>query len=213
MILREVADILIRSVSAAVNTNDGRYDPIYVEKLIPQLREQAAKIDYFGDRSRAATRRIDYSLTQQFTVTRDANQDNDLDYITFTVPKPMSIGRVVDGLVYVGSKDKSYNFSKLMNREDAANMAKRGVFNGKMIGYWWENPNKLLFIGNKMLQEVNVRGVLSDPTQAPAFLIESHDYPISETILAIMIELFKANQNVNINRPTDIVEDGKETIR
>ena len=213
MILRNVADELIRSISGAVNTNDGRFDPVYVEQLVPQLREKAVKIDYFGDKSRAASRRLDYSLTQSITIPRDLNQDNDLDYITFTCPKPMAISRMVDGLVYVGQKNNSVAFVKLLNREDVANMAARGIFqNGRVIGYIWE-AGKLLFFGSKMLQEVNVRGIFSDPTQVSGFRIESDDYPISESIMLIMTELFKTEQNVNINRPTDITEDGKEVIR
>jgi len=213
MILRNVADELIRSVSATVNTNDGRYDPLYVEQLIPHLREQSIKIDYFGDRTRAASRRLDYSLVQSFTVQKDVVQDNALDYITFTSPNAVSISRMLNGFIYVGHKNKSISFIQLFNREDVANMTARGLFtNGKVIGYIWEG-GKILVFGSKMILELNVRGIIADPTKVPGFLIETDDYPVSESLMLIMTDLFKANQNVNMNRTTDITEDGKETIR
>ena len=211
MLISEIVDILIRSVSGGVNTADNKYEPRYVEALIPQLREQAIRIDFTGSSDRVATKSIDYSLTQSVVATKDAGQDNQLDYVTFSIPRPIELNYGNDGLVYVGQKNNSVSFSKFMNREDIANAMMRGMLNGKEIGYIHEG-SKLLIFGNNMLSEVNVRGVFSDPTQVPTFNKLTDAYPVSKSILSMMVDLFKISQNVNINKPDDNIADGADTL-
>lgn len=210
MILREVVDTLIRSVSGGVNTIDNKYEPRYVEALVPQLREQAIKIDYFGGKNNAASKRLDYSYTQTVTVNVDTGLNNQLDYITFTIPRPLSVGRMVNGLVYVGQKNNAVSFAQMYNREDIANAKARGMFDGSVIAFFWEG-GKLEVYGNKQLTEVNVRGIFSDPTVVPNFNIEVDDYPVNEALMLIMTDLFKANQNINVQKPADPILDNVET--
>jgi hypothetical protein len=210
MILREVVDTLIRSVSGGTNTIDNKYEPRYVEALLPQLREQALKVVYYGDKNTGATRRIDYAYAQNITIQVDTGLDPDLDYVTFTCPKPIAIGRMVDGLLYVGKKNSATSFSKMLNREDIANAKMRGMFNGSVIAYIWEE-GKLEVYGNKMLKELNVRAAFSDPTQVPNFNIQTSAYPVTDSLLMIMTDLFKANQNINIQKPADPIMDGADT--
>jgi hypothetical protein len=210
MILREVVDTLIRSVSGGVNTIDNKYEPRYVEALVPQLREQAIKLDYFGGRNNAASRRLDYAYTQQVTVNVDTGLNNNLDYVTFTIPKPLSLGRMVNGLVYVGQENNAVSFAQMYNREDIANAKARGMFDGSVIAFFWEG-GKLEVYGNKMLTEVNIRGVFSDPTVVSGFSIEADDYPVNEALLLIMTDLFKANQNINVQKPADSILDNADT--
>lgn len=210
MILREIADTLIRSVSGGTNGVDNKYEPRYVEALVPQLREQALKIVYFGDKNTGASRRIDYAYVQNITVQVDTNLDTDLDYITFDCPKPITVGRMVDGLLYVGKKNSATSFSKMLNREDIAQAQARGMFNGAVIAYIWEN-GKLEVYGNKMLKELNIRAAFSDPSQVSGFDVDTDEYPITESLLLIMTDLFKSNQNVNINKPADPIMDATDT--
>jgi hypothetical protein len=100
MIIRELVDILIRSVSGGNNASDGKYEPRYIESIIPHLRERAIKMEYNGSRTMTANRRVDYAwLNKSFTVTKDASiQDSDFDFIVFAMPKPSSINKIVDGL-------------------------------------------------------------------------------------------------------------------
>jgi hypothetical protein len=210
MTLREVVDTLIRSVSGGTNTIDNKYEPRYVEALVPQLREQALKIVYYGDKNTGATRRIDYAYTQPINIDVDTNLDPELDYVTFACPKPIVVGRMVDGLVYVGKKKSATSFSKMLNREDIANAQMRGMFKGAVIAYIWEE-GKLEVYGNKMLKEVNVRGAFSDPTQVPNFNADTDEYPVTESLLMIMTDLFKANQNINVQKPADPIMDAADT--
>lgn len=207
--LRQIADILIRSVSGGVNTSDGKYDELYIEALVPQLREEAIKIDYFGGRTRAASRRLDYSWSQSTTVTRDTTQTAGADFITFTLPKPIAIGKNLNGIIYAGKLLDSVEFTQFLNRSDVANMKVRNYFNGDNIGFIHEG-GKLLIFGNSMLEEINVRGIFAIPQDVSGFNIEVDDYPVSESLILIMTDLFKQQMNVNIQKPADTVLNGKE---
>lgn len=210
MILRQIADILIRSVSGGDNTIDNKYSPEYVEALVPSLRNDAIILSYFGSRTRAASRRLDYALYQTVDLTVNA-VNNNLDYVTFDLPRTISIGRLIDGLVYVGQVDNSVEFSRLLNRSDVAMMKARGLFDGTNIAYIW-SQGKLEVYGNNALSECQVRGIFADPTQVPSFRIEQDDYPISDNILNIMTDLFKMQMNINVQMPADNVLDGKPTL-
>jgi hypothetical protein len=210
MILREIADTLIRSVSGGTNGLDNKYEPEYVEGLIPALRSEAMLISYYGNRSRAASRRIDYAWYQEMTIEVNKVDNNTKDYITFTAPKTVSLGRLVDGFVYVGQVDSSVEFSRMLNRSDIAMTKARGMLNGESIAYIWQAPNLEVY-GNNALEEINVRGVFADPMEVTGFNPEVNDYPITEDLLLIMTDLFKANQNINIQKPSDQVLDGAQT--
>lgn len=207
--LRQVADILIRSVSGGVNTSDSKYDPEYVEALIPQLREKAMKIEYFGDRNNAGTGRLDYSWFQNVTVPVNDSQVEGADYIKFVFPKPVSLGRKVNGLVYIGQKLNSVEFKQFLNRSDVANMKIRGIFDGTVIGYIWESYNLVVF-GNNMLEEVDGWVIAANPQSVSGFNIEVDDYPVSDSLIRIMSDLFKIDQNVNIQKPADTVLNGQD---
>jgi hypothetical protein len=208
--LRQIADILIRSVSGGDDVADGKYSPQYVEALIPALRQQAIIDDYYGTRTRAASRRLDYALYQTADITVNNVPNNPNDYITFTCPKCIGVGRLIDGLEYVGQQENSIGFKRLLNRGDISNNKARNMFDGSVIAYIWASPNLEVY-GNNALTELQVRGIFSDPTEVPNFDIENDPYPISENILLLMTDLFKMNQNINIQTPADITLDGKLT--
>jgi hypothetical protein len=211
MILRNIVDTLIRAVSGGENGIDNKYSPTYVQALVPQLRNEAIILDYYGSRSRAASRRLDYACFQ----TIDANVNTPVegrDYVTFTVPKTIGVGRLTDGLVYVGQQYQSIEFSRLLNRSDVAMMKARGLLNGDNIAYIWSQGNIEVY-GNNALGEIQVRGIFTDPMEVSGFNVETDDYPISENLLLLMTDLFKANQNVNIQLPADNVLDGKSNAK
>jgi hypothetical protein len=210
MILRQIADRLIRSLSGGENGVDNKYSPPYVEALIPSLRNDAIILDYYGGKTRAASKRLDYALYQ--TVDLEVNAvNNNLDYVTFDLPRTIGVGRLIDGLVYVGKIDNSVEFSRLLNRSDVAMMKARGLLDGTNIAYIW-SQGKLEVYGNNALSECQVRGIFADPTQVPNFRIEEDDYPISENLLLLMVDLFKDEMNINVQMPADNVLDGKQTL-
>ena len=207
MILRNIIDTLIRAVSGGENSIDNKYSPTYVEALVPQLRNEAIILDYYGSRNRAASRRLDYACYQTIDVNVNTPVEG-RDYVTFTVPKTIGVGRLIDGLVYVGQQDQSIEFSRLLNRSDVAMMKARGLLNGDNIAYIWSQGNIEVY-GNNALGEIQVRGIFVNPTELSSFNVEADDYPISENLLLLMTDLFKAQMNVNIQLPSDITLDGQ----
>lgn len=207
MILRNIVDTLIRAVSGGENGIDNKYSPTYVEALVPQLRNEAIILDYYGSRNRAASRRLDYACYQTIDVNVNTPVEG-RDYVTFTVPKTIGVGRLIDGLVYVGQQDQSIEFSRLLNRSDVAMMKARGLLNGDNIAYIWSQGNIEVY-GNNALGEIQVRGIFVNPTELSSFNVETDDYPISENLLLLMADLFKAQMNVNIQLPSDITLDGQ----
>jgi len=211
MNLRTLADILIRSVSGGENGIDNKYAPEYVETLIPALRNDAIILDYYGGRTRAASRRLDYALYQTMDIAVNEVSNNTSDFVTFTLPRTIGVGRLVDGLVYVGQVDESIEFSRMLNRSDISMARTRGLLNGDNIAYIWSQGNLEVY-GNNALSEIQVKGIFSDPTQVSGFNIETDDYPVSDSLVNLMTDLFKVQMNVNIQKPADISLDGKETL-
>jgi len=214
MIIRELVDILIRSVSGGNNGSDGKYEPRYIESIIPHLRERAIKMEYNGSRIMTANRRVDYAwLNKAFTVPKDAAiQDPEFDFIVFAMPKPSSINKIVDGFIYVGQKNNAVSFKKMTSREDIANAIERGFLrNGRDIAYIWQAPYLEVY-GDKSLKEVNVRMICADPLQAPGFNPEVDEYPVTESVIANMVELFKQEMSVDIQKPADTIVDSADTL-
>lgn len=103
----------------------------------------------------------------------------------------------------------SVEFTQFLNRSDVANMKVRNYFNGDNIGFIHEG-SKLLIFGNNMLEEINVRGIFAIPQDVSGFNIEVDDYPVSESLILIMTDLFKQQMNVNIQKPADTVLNGQD---
>jgi hypothetical protein len=208
--LRQIADILIRSVSGGDNVADGKYSPQYVEALIPALRQKAITGSYYGTRTRAASRVLDYELFQTANLTVNNVPNNPMDFVTFSCPNTIMVGRLIHGLVFVGQINDSVEFKRLLNRSDVANMRARNMFDGNVIAFI-SAPPVIEVYGNNALTELQVRGIFSDPTEVPNFDIENDSYPISQELLDYMIELFKIQMNINISMPVDTTLDGKVT--
>jgi hypothetical protein len=65
--------------------------------------------------------------------------------------------------------------------------------------------------GNKNLRLIDIRIIPSNPTDLSTFDPDTDDFPVDDTIIDIMIELFKVDQNININKPADPIFDTAET--
>lgn len=211
MNIREIADRLIRSVSGGTNPVDNKYEEEYMEALVPQLWANAIRLDYNGDGRRGGSRRLSYAWSLPYTLTYDSTiQVVGADYILFSCPQPMMINRFVDGLVYVGQTLNAKSWAKFTSREDIANANARNYFNGKNIGYF-HNGTYLEIYGNNNLRGGNVRIIPNNPVDLPTFNLETSEYPCDEALMGLMTELFKADQNVNINKPADNIFDTSDT--
>lgn len=210
--LRQITDRLIRAVNAGVNTDDSRWSPRYIESLIPSLRESAIKMEYNGTRDRAGNKRVEYANLQSHTFQIDEEiQPEGVDYVIFDIPRPISISKGVDGIVYVGQDSDSVSFTKLHNRSEVATYKQRGFLrDGRNIAVIYEIPYVLAF-GNPMLKELTLQFVAADPTAVPSFNIETSQYPVTDSQIELMVDLLKKELTPAMNRPADEISDGTDT--
>jgi hypothetical protein len=67
--------------------------------------------------------------------------------------------------------------------------------------------DKINVYGNKMLKEIWVEGILTDPIEATNFNAETDPYPMSEDIFTIVMDLFKQKVGITINQAQDNVDN------
>lgn len=208
MKLWQITDILVRSVSATQDTFDGRLDLPYVEALVPGLYARALQINYNGDRTNAANKRIPGESIMYMDIDIDATiQDSAKDFLRFDCPAPVSINQKVSGIVYLGAKNTTTNFCELTNRGDAATMITRGYFQGDEIGWCYEGDFVLVW-GNKMLKQISLGFVPQNPLDVTGFNPISDRYPISENLITgLMTRLFLQDMGVAIQQPVDVTSN------
>jgi hypothetical protein len=207
--LNEYADLLVRIVNAFEVKVGGKYSDLEaVEALIPTLRQEAMLIKYNGSANIAASKKIDPACLQSFLIAIDsAAQDSELDYLVFNSPRFVNISKGVSGDIYVGAKRLTQAFKKVYTRTEIDTLKTRGYLNdGKHILYVTAD-DKINVYGNKMLKEIWVEGILTDPLEATNFNPETDPYPMSEDIFTIVMDLFKAKVGITINQAQDNVDN------
>lgn len=211
MTLEQIADHLIRSISSGLSGIDNKYEPRYIEALIPGLYARAIQINYTGDRANAANKRIGGESILYLDIDIDPTIQpvgtigKPKDYLVFDCPPPIAINSKVTGLQYVGSPNTTVTFSEVMNRQDAANMIQRGFFQGKEIGWCYEG-NYLLVWGNMMLKTMGIGIVPQNPLEVSTFNELTNRYPISENLITgLMTRLFLQDEGVNLQVKPDVV--------
>lgn len=216
MKIHQIADLLIRSVSSAQNGIDNRYDPEYVESLIPGLAGKAYIISYNGDKYTAASRRISGDWILPTTLTYDSTiQVANADFVRFALASPpVRINQITSGLVYVGQKDLSIQFKEMYNRGDVANAIKRGFLNdGKDIVFILKSGEFIDVFSNPMIKEVDIDIVAQNPTLFSTFNEVTDEYPISEDMIPIMERMFQESNGINLRIPPDQKLDGNPIVK
>jgi hypothetical protein len=145
---------------------------------------------------------------QSFLIAIDSPaQDPELDYLVFDSPRFVNISRTVSGDIYVGAKRLTQAFKKVYTRTEIDTLKIRGYLNdGKHILYVTAD-DKINVYGNKMLKEIWVEGILTDPLEATNFNAETDPYPMSEDIFTIVMDLFKQKVGITINQAQDNVDN------
>ena len=203
----EIVDRLIRSVSSSQNGLDNKYDPLYIESLIPSLYGEAIILDYNGSKERAASKRISGDCIFSTTLAiNPAIQDSTAEYLLFELPSPpVRVNSRVNGLIYCGQKQQAIAFSEMYNRMDISIAKKRGFFS---------DGNDIAFIikgvyievwGNKDLQEIDIDIVPQDVSKFPTWDETTDKYPVTEDLVKLMEILFQASQGINLRIQPDNV--------
>ena len=212
MLTAVVIDELIRSVQGAVNTANGRFDSEYVQSLLPQLRAEAIVVAYNGSRSQAANRTIAGQWLQTIKVTIPSNQQgSNNEFLQVEIPPIIRINDRTDGLVYVGNDDTAVSFARAYTKTEVADLKRRGFLRGREIVYIYTG-NKLEIYGNKILKDLQIQGVFSNPTEIEGFNWYESEYPVDDYTLAIMKDLFLQRARIEMGVPTDTVADGQDTL-
>lgn len=212
MITSYLVDELIRSVNAATNTSNGRWDSEYVEALLPQLRAEAIIISYNGSRSQAANKTISGQWLQTIDLTIASNeQDNASEYLVVDIPSTIRINDKTDGLVYVGNAEQAITFKRAYTKTEVAYLKQRGFLKGKEVVYIYTG-NKLEIYGNKILKGMQVQGIFTNPLEISGFNWYTDEYPVDEATIAIMKDLFIQRARMEMGIPQDTVADGADTM-
>lgn len=212
MITSYLVDELIRSVNAATNTSNGRWDSEYVEALLPQLRAEAIIISYNGSRSQAANKTISGQWLQTIDLTIASNeQDNASEYLVVDIPSTIRINDKTDGLVYVGNAEQAITFKRAYTKTEVAYLKQRGFLKGKEVVYIYTG-NKLEIYGNKVLKGFQIQGIFTNPLEVGNFNWYTDEYPVDEATIAIMKDLFIQRARMEMGIPQDTVADGADTM-
>jgi len=212
MITSYIIDELIRSVNAATNTSNGKWDSEYVEELLPKLRAEAIILSYNGSRTQAANKTISgqWLQTMEFTIT-PSEQDKNAEYLVIDVPSTVRINDKTDGLVYVGNAQEAITFKRAFTKTEVAYLKQRGFLRGKEIVYIYTG-NKLEIYGNKILKGFQIQGIFTNPMDIPGFNWYTSEYPIDESTIAIMKDLFIQRARMEMGLAQDTVADGADTL-
>lgn len=213
MTLREVKEQLITAINAGSSSLGMKWDSLQVEAMVPSLRQEALSAKYNGSRTMGAAKRINSAWVQKFEKTIDLGiQSSDAEYLTVDMPAGVSINQHVDGFIYVGAKDKTNGFYKCQTRDELNTLKKRGfVNNGKQVIYLYSDGQFEIY-GDKNLQSFWVEMVMADPSQKPGFNLENDQYPVTEDLLLIMIDIFKQKEGIAITQPRDTIADAQDTV-
>jgi hypothetical protein len=212
MKLEHIEDVIERAINALDKTLSSRLDPLYIEQLIHQARAEAIRNLYNGSRTQGALKKIDGAWVQTFEVDIiDADQDDDNDYLIFDVPAPLQINKNMGGLIYVGSSKKTKGFKVAQGVGEINDLINRGYLeNGKDTACVYE-PIGLKVWGNMNLKKIKVSAILQNPIDAPNFLVNEDDYPVSEDLINMIQDIVVQKVSVGLRQTPDIIADGADT--
>jgi len=184
MTLPEIRESVERTVSAALKTDESRYDPDHLDDIIHQYRAEAIGIVWQRDR------RVDSNWTQQFIAEFSKNLQDDDCFVRFACPPLISLDKKADGALFVGSIDGHISYRKIISRAELANndthrFIKSGVRTLKALysDRFWE------IHGDPLIQDLRIDGIFANPTDIPAFNVEVDQYPIDDKTLVLLKKL------------------------
>lgn len=184
MTLPEVRESTIRTVSAALKTDEDRYEPDFMEAIIHQYRASAIAIMWREDK------RINANWTQQYIAVYSKDLQEDDCFVRFECPALIKLDRKTDGAIYVGSASGNVAYRKVTSRAELANnnLHRYTKTNSRTIkvlwsdGYWEAH-------GNNLIKELRTDGIFANPTDIPTYNVELDQYPIDEDTLSLMKKL------------------------
>lgn len=184
MTLPQVRESVIRTISAALKTDEDRYESDYIDDLVHQHRAEAIWMMWKQDK------RINSNWTQQFIAEYSRDLQEDDCFVRFACPPLVALGKKADGAVYVGSIKGRVTYRKVTSRAELANndLHRFVKVNSRTLkalysdGYWEIH-------GDPLIKEVRIDGIFANPTDIPTFNAEIDQYPIDDNTLVLMKKL------------------------
>jgi len=208
MILPEIRESVIRTVSSALATDEDRYEPDYIDAIIHQYRAEAIAIIWQRDK------RVDSNWTQQFIAVHNKDLQDDPVFVKFACPPVISLDKKTDGALFVGSIDGHISYRKVTSRAELANndlhrFIKSGSRTLKALysdGFWEIH-------GDPLIKDLRIDGVFADPTDIPTFNTEVDEYPLDDKTLVLMKKLILLSETAPMaSSEPDRVSDSTDKI-
>ena len=184
MTLPQVRESVIRIVSAALKTDEDRYEPDYIDDIIHQYRAEAIGIVWQRDK------RINSNWTQTHIATYSRDLQDEDCFVRFACPPLIALGKKADGAIYVGSIAGNIAYRKVTSTAELANnelhrFTKSNERNIKAL--WGEGFWKVY--GSPLIKELRTDGIFANPTGIPTFNPIADEYTIDDNTLVIMKKL------------------------
>ncbi len=213
MTLPQIRESVIRIVSAALKTDEDRYEPDYIDAIVHQYRAEAIWQIWQKER------RVNANWTQQFISEYSSDLQEDDCFVRFACPPLIALGKKADGAVYVGSADGHVTYRKVTSRAELANndLHRFTKTNNRTIkvlwsdGYWEAH-------GDPLIKELRTDGIFANPTDIPTYNIEHDQYPIDDNTLVLMKKLIVLSELVPMasaepDRISDSTDKKQQPIR
>lgn len=184
MTLPQVRESVIRIVSAALKTDEDRYEAAYIDDVIHQYRAEAIWTVW------QRAKRVNANWTQQFISTYSKDLQDDDCLVRFACPPLIALDKKTDGAIYVGSIVGNVSYRKVTSRAELANNDVHRFIksNSRAIkalysdGFWEIH-------GDPLIKELRIDGVFANPTDVPTFNPISDQYPIDDKTLTMVKNL------------------------
>lgn len=217
MLLADRVDLIIKSLSGLVSTDEDKIANRAIEGEFPKWKQKATLIAWNGTKpiaelpsGVAGNKFLNADNYLPSTLTYDASiQDTGAPYVIFEVEPAINLDSITNGFLFCGDKLTGQTFIPLMTPNDywvnsqAKNIQPDEVYycvTGKRMQVW---PNTI--------REIYLNYLPVDPMNVPTFNPETDNYPVGEDVWAIMKALAVYELTPPSLRPADLTKDSAPT--
>lgn len=205
MLVEELSELVIRPVSAAIRTDEDRWDIDYVIDII-DVAAAWAKSEKFKTQ-----RNIPEQWFYTKTITRNPLIQEDNYYTIYEIPEMIVLPFGFSGISYVrGSNGKTLPLYKTMaeylNAKDNPNLGdKKDKDVAVIVG------NTIRIYGTSVIKNIEVCGLFTNLLADNNFNLRFDDYPVTRD-LVWLINTFIINQYMNTGaiRPVNMKPDSQD---
>jgi hypothetical protein len=218
MILQDRVDLIIKSLSGLVSTDDSKIANLAIQAEFPKWRQQALFYVWNGTRATpafpsgiAGNKFLNAKNYYPATLTYDADiQITGAEFILFSIEPPMNLAPDANGCMFCGDRKTGQTFTPLKTPNSYNVVQGSGSFQPNMV-YYNITGNLMKVWGNTQLRTVDLDYLPVDPLNISTFDQEIDDYPISEDVWAILKALAVYELTSASLRPADITKDSAPT--